>query len=116
MAVSIKSLNLNVEETKHLSVTGHLISLTQLLPLYFLRQVFLSPAVDLRLPSAEARWQQVKSQGSLPLPPQAASPEILPDKRQFFKGKPPPKGGPVTCYSSTLFISVASDPWQVCTL
>lgn len=86
MAASIKSLSLNLEETKHIS--------NCLGPPYFpylssfpcIFSVFLSPAVDLGLPSAEVVTGQVPV---LPTTsPQAASPETLPDEHQVFKGKP----------------------------
>lgn len=65
MAASIKSLNLNFKKSKTIPVTGHLILLTQLLPLQSLHQVFLSSAVDFHLPSAEVAAGQARSPSAL---------------------------------------------------
>lgn len=112
MAASIKSLNWNFEESKIIPNCHG--------PPYspYLAPSLVFPPSSLPLIRSWlllALWwgsnrSSSKSQCSLPLPRQAASPEILPDELQFFRGKPLPKRGHVTCSWNSLLVSMVSEP------
>lgn len=99
MAASIKSLNLDFEESKTIPnchgpphspyLAPSLVFPPSSLPL-------ICSWLSLNLCRGSNRSSS-KSQCSLPLHLQAASPEILPDKLQFFEEKPLPRGGHVPC-------------------
>lgn len=112
MAASIKSLNLNFEKSKTIPNCHR--------PPYspYLAPSLVVPPTSLPLIrswlSLALSWgsnrSSSKSQCSLPLPLQAASPGILPDQLQFFKGKPLPKGGHIPCSWNSLLVSRVSEP------